>query len=654
MGSSFVSIYITGEAIAEYMLDSLRDIKKKNKGLDIEVHKNEVEVHKECKIFPASPTCMDDFCEAFFSFFNMESDDELHSILGNIEDISWEINTWESDGTVSEKSFFEFDKEDSKSKYSHTVGGETTEKVTEEKLVEKIVQKKEKNVKKRKAPKGTTPQISGTETPAELAEKWFDFYVAKYQALLDELCDAPKQYFVGIFMENAYFSGLAGSGLKDAFENALRIGLSDCNKITYSMQNEFDLDENDLEYLAKGVQEEDLDALRKAFNKDEFEKAREVVVEALGLTFLDAQEHPGVIKILRELFIEGASQCYDLNHKTEIIVDVSGVENVSSTEAKKNYKLKDNETSWTIAGYIGNETIVHVPGMIDGKPVYKIDDKAFAARGKKYRDVRNAIEEVYIPNTIKELGEEAFGDCEGLKKVVLSDAITKLQERTFINSGIKEIVLSSNLVKIMSEAFADCRKLESIDFPESVIAIGDRAFRDCNSLKVIKFPPHVKVIEEFTSSSKSLETIILPEDIEEIKGSAFSLAKRVKEVIAPNRYIKMGSMVFDDDSPFIGYYSYDKNDPATALIYFGKNLIGYKASYSGCEYEDVYVDDGTKGIVGFAISYVNNIKRFHIPESVVDIDEMAFNCSSSIVLCGKKGSVAEKFAKKYGYVFIAE
>jgi len=52
---------------------------------------------------------------------------------------------------------------------------------------------------------------------------------------------------------------------------------------------------------------------------------------------------------------------------------------LSSTEANKYYKYKDNGTTVNIVSYTGSESQVTIPDKINGRKVTKISERAFAS-----------------------------------------------------------------------------------------------------------------------------------------------------------------------------------------------------------------------------------------------------------------------------------
>ena len=95
-----------------------------------------------------------------------------------------------------------------------------------------------------------------------------------------------------------------------------------------------------------------------------------------------------------------------------------------------------------------------------------------------------------IPNSVVEIGENAFYDCESLETITIPNSVTKIGKSTF-NA---------------------CSTLSSITLSENLTAISDWAFDDCNSLKeVICYAPQPPTISKYTFSDIS-PTIYVPEN----------------------------------------------------------------------------------------------------------------------------------------------
>ena len=95
-----------------------------------------------------------------------------------------------------------------------------------------------------------------------------------------------------------------------------------------------------------------------------------------------------------------------------------------------------------------------------------------------------------IPNSVVEIGENAFYDCESLETITIPNSVTKIGKSTF-NA---------------------CSTLSSITLSENLTEIGNWAFDDCNNLKeVICYAPQPPTISKYTFSDIS-PTVYVPEN----------------------------------------------------------------------------------------------------------------------------------------------
>jgi hypothetical protein len=101
-------------------------------------------------------------------------------------------------------------------------------------------------------------------------------------------------------------------------------------------------------------------------------------------------------------------------------------------------------------------------------PVTKIGSNAF------YQNVGDPchLTSITLPNTVTEIGEDAFDHCINLTTVKFSE----------------------NLVTIGPGAFGGCEKLTNVVLPEGLITIGDNAFDSCSAMTSVVIPSTVTSI----------------------------------------------------------------------------------------------------------------------------------------------------------------
>ena len=193
----------------------------------------------------------------------------------------------------------------------------------------------------------------------------------------------------------------------------------------------------------------------------------------------------------------------------------------------------------TITGYTGSAKNIVIPSELGGKPVTAIADKAFYRYGK--------MRDIYIPKTVKAIGEDAFlyavseeeADSrirficyEGTGKEWANIAIQEGNNAVKPNDdnfriGVYECSLSGDMVyqasddaatlvryfgsdskvdipaelggkpvtEIREFAFGACSSLTEVTISEGVTSIGETTFVGCRSLTEVTIPKSVTSIE---------------------------------------------------------------------------------------------------------------------------------------------------------------
>ena len=245
----------------------------------------------------------------------------------------------------------------------------------------------------------------------------------------------------------------------------------------------------------------------------------------------------------------------------------------------------------TITGYTGSAKNIVIPSELGGKPVTAIADKAFYGYGK--------MRDIYIPKTVKTIGENAFQNAvstdeadswiqficyEGTENEWANIAIQEgnnavKPDDAHFRIGVYECSLSGDMVyqasddaatlvryfgsdskvdipaelggkpitSIGNDAFAHCSSLTEVTIPKSVTSIGKFAFESCSSLtKVIIAEGVTSIGRAAFGHCSSLTKAIIPEGVTSIGESAFQSCGSLTEVTIPKSVTSIESFAFCD------------------------------------------------------------------------------------------------------------
>ena len=201
------------------------------------------------------------------------------------------------------------------------------------------------------------------------------------------------------------------------------------------------------------------------------------------------------------------------------------------------FRANEDFTEVTITNFKGDVrdydgAVMEIPATIQGIPVTEIDRGAFSNSdeiGYSYDDeavglekLETSIEELYIPDGVKIIGEGAFQELRA-KTLRIPQSLQKVGEKAFaFNSALLSVKIPKNTDIFEAGAFSYCMRLENIIFEDGIEKIPNGMFAHCG-IKTLSLPPSLKVVEgDAFSSCYLVETLILNEGLERIERYAFS------------------------------------------------------------------------------------------------------------------------------------
>lgn len=137
-----------------------------------------------------------------------------------------------------------------------------------------------------------------------------------------------------------------------------------------------------------------------------------------------------------------------------------------------------------ITGYLGTDTDIVIPNLIEGKQVY-VQDGAFQRMG---------ITSVIISEGVQ-LGTSVFDGCNKLESAIFEGTFEEIPDNTFAYcSSLSSIEMQPGLKRIGQYAFSWCTQLNSFDIPDTVESIDKDAFYKTGYIN-FHIPQNVKTFD---------------------------------------------------------------------------------------------------------------------------------------------------------------
>ena len=200
----------------------------------------------------------------------------------------------------------------------------------------------------------------------------------------------------------------------------------------------------------------------------------------------------------------------------------------------------------------------------------------------------SSLTSVKIPNSVTSIGESAFTHCKSLKafygrfasadnRCLVADGVLM----HFAPAGLTEYTIPNSVTEIGDDAFYGCSSLTSVKIPNSVTSIGSLAFGYCRSLTSVTIPNSVTSIgwSAFYYCS-GLTRVTIGNSVTSISNYAFISCTSLTSVYCkPTTPPTGGSSMFDSNASsrkiYVPTESVEAYKAASYWSGYASDIVGY-------------------------------------------------------------------------------
>ncbi len=201
---------------------------------------------------------------------------------------------------------------------------------------------------------------------------------------------------------------------------------------------------------------------------------------------------------------------------------------------------------------------------------------------------------ITLPNSITNVHEQAFANCQIEKACVPACAIAALPKDT-----LKELIITTG-VEIKNSEFYSYKNLTSISLPDGITHIGEYAFGKCENLTSIRIPSSVVYMGRSALENDSVCNVLACAEYD----NAYYLG--------------------NEDNPFQVLIKAKNKDITTCNIHPETGIIGERAFYECCNLTDVEIPQGVTCIGEYAFQECRNLSAIVLSNNLTHLGANAF------------------------------
>lgn len=323
------------------------------------------------------------------------------------------------------------------------------------------------------------------------------------------------------------------------------------------------------------------------------------------------------------------------------------------------YTDPDTGCKWGYA-YRDNEAIIN--GLVSCPVDSVVVPSVINMLNSNYKVIRvdhavnSSMTEIVLPNSVTNIGFEAFKGCSKLKSVTLPQGLITISASAFYNcSSLESILIPSSVADLGAFAFNNCTSLNEAAVPNWLglshytSAGWKSVFYGCSAdLKVIKYSGDYNLIADNALTANAYANcswakgVTINSSTTSIGNSAFSGCTGFTSLTIPDRVTSIGNSAFDgctgltaitlgSDIKSIGNYAFRNCGKVKSLLLPASvESVGAGSFYGWKGISSLTIPSKVRTIGSQAFRGCTGITTVRIPSNVTSIGASAFNGCSKL------------------------
>lgn len=310
------------------------------------------------------------------------------------------------------------------------------------------------------------------------------------------------------------------------------------------------------------------------------------------------------------------------------IIPVSAVE----TYGSYTYSVLDDGTV-CIESCKSPERNLYIPSTINGKKVTRIGEMAFSDNAniafvklpKNLVSISSSafsnctsLKEMVFPNTLETVVYNFLSGTQ-IEKATFTDGLVKIPDGLLNrNEKITEITIPESVTEIGKDAFYKCTSLSKVTLPKNLKTIGKEAF-GYTAITDITIP---KTIESAYGAFQhsELTTATVEDGATIVPGGIFRSCAKLNKVTIPKTVTKLGHELFVGDT-LLTYLEL----PAT-IVESDVNA----PPFQGSSIKTLKIYEGMKKLPDYLCKGATALENIQIPSTVTEIGKEAFSACTAL------------------------